>query len=46
MAKAKTPKQISIKIKSLKKQIIKLERAKKKAEKKRKYYYSKKSRRG
>lgn len=31
MAKAKTPKQIAIKIRSLKKQITKLEKAKKKA---------------
>ncbi len=45
MAKSKTPKQIAIKIRSLKKQISKLEKAKKKAAK-RKKYYSKKKRRG
>jgi len=36
MAKAKTPKQIAVKIKSLKKQITRLERAKKKSAAKRK----------
>ncbi len=41
MAKAKSPKQLTAKIKSLKKQIAKLEKQKKK-----KYYYGKKRRKG
>jgi len=45
MAKTKTPKQLATKIKSLKKQITKLERQKKKAAAKKKKKSSKKKRR-
>jgi hypothetical protein len=45
MAKSRSPKQLTTKIKSLKRQITRLERARKKAIKRRKYY-SKKKRRG
>jgi hypothetical protein len=45
MAKAKTPKQLTIKIRSLKKQITKLEKQKKKAASKTKKKTKKKKRR-